>query len=93
MHLTDTHVGCDTGQCGACTIHVNGAAIKSCTMFAVEADDALVDTIDGQQNLDGSLNKIQKAFQDYHGLQCDFCTPGMVMAVVELLKTTRFLQT
>ena len=86
LHLTGTHVGCDTGQCGACTIHVNDAAIKSCTMFAVEADDALVDTIEGQQNPDGSLNKIQKAFQDYHGLQCGFCTPGMVMAVVDLLK-------
>ena len=86
LHLTGTHVGCDTGQCGACTIHVNDAAIKSCTMFAVEADDALVDTIEGQKNPDGSLNKIQQAFQDYHGLQCGFCTPGMVMAVVDLLK-------
>ena len=86
LYLTGTHVGCDTSQCGACTLHVNGAAIKSCTMFAVEADGALVDTIEGQQNSDGSLNKIQQAFQDYHGLQCGFCTPGMVMAVVDLLK-------
>ena len=86
LHLTGTHVGCDTSQCGACTLHVNGVAVKSCTMFAVEADGASVDTIEGQQNPDGSLSKIQQAFQDHHGLQCGFCTPGMVMAAADLLK-------
>ena len=78
--LTGTHVGCDTSQCGACVVHVNGKAVKSCTMFATEADGAEVATIEGQANADGSLNAIQQAFQDYHGLQCGFCTPGMVMS-------------
>lgn len=86
LHLTGTHVGCDTSQCGACTVHVNGVAVKSCTMFAAEADGADVATIEGQANADGSLNVIQQAFQDYHGLQCGFCTPGMVMATADLLK-------
>ena len=86
LHLTGTHVGCDTSQCGACTVHVNGVAVKSCTMFAAEADGADVSTIEGQANADGSLNVIQQAFQDHHGLQCGFCTPGMVMATAELLK-------
>ena len=86
LGLTGTHVGCDTSQCGACTVHVNGKAIKSCTMFASDADGATVDTIEGQANADGSLNTIQQAFQDHHGLQCGFCTPGMVMAAAELLK-------
>ena len=86
LHLTGTHVGCDTSQCGACTVHVNGVAVKSCTMFAAEADGADVSTIEGQANADGSLNVIQQAFQDLHGLQCGFCTPGMVMATAELLK-------
>ena len=86
LHLTGTHVGCDTSQCGACAIHVNGIVVKSCTMFAADADGALVDTIEGQANADGSLNKIQQAFQDHHGLQCGFCTPGMVMAAADLLK-------
>ncbi|MEK9734126.1 MAG: (2Fe-2S)-binding protein, partial [Paracoccaceae bacterium] len=79
LHLTGTHVGCDTSQCGACTVHVNGKAVKSCTMFAADADGADVQTIEGQANEDGSLNVIQQAFQDHHGLQCGFCTPGMVM--------------
>lgn len=70
--LTGTHVGCDTSQCGACVVHVNGKAVKSCTMFAAEADGATVDTIEGQANADGSLNVIQQAFQDFHGLQCGF---------------------
>ena len=86
LHLTGTHVGCDTSQCGACTVHVNGVAVKSCTMFAAEADGADVATIEGQANADGSLNVIQQAYQDHHGLQCGFCTPGMVMATAELLK-------
>ncbi|MEL6570278.1 MAG: (2Fe-2S)-binding protein [Pseudomonadota bacterium] len=86
LRLTGTHVGCDTSQCGACVVHVNGQAVKSCTMFAVEADGADVGTIEGQANGDGSLNVIQQAFQDHHGLQCGFCTPGMVMSTAALLK-------
>ncbi len=86
LRLTGTHVGCDTSQCGACVVHVNGKAVKACTMFAVEADGADVGTIEGQANADGSLNVIQQAFQDHHGLQCGFCTPGMVMSAAALLK-------
>ena len=86
LRLTGTHIGCDTSQCGACVIHVNGEAVKSCTMFAVEADGADVSTIEGQANADGSLNVIQQAFQDHHGLQCGFCTPGMIMSAAALLK-------
>ncbi|MGB5835577.1 MAG: (2Fe-2S)-binding protein [Albidovulum sp.] len=86
LHLTGTHIGCDTSQCGACVVHVNGKAVKSCTMFAVEADGAEVLTIEGQGNADGSLHVIQQAFQDHHGLQCGFCTPGMVMSTAALLK-------
>ena len=86
LELTGTHIGCDTSQCGACVVHVNGEAVKSCTMFAVEADGATVDTIEGQANADGSLGTIQQAFQDNHGLQCGFCTPGMVMSAADLLK-------
>ena len=86
LGLTGTHIGCDTSQCGACTVHVNGKAIKGCTMLAVEADGAEVTTIEGMANDDGSLSVIQAAFQENHGLQCGFCTPGMVMAVDELLR-------
>ena len=86
LRLTGTHIGCDTSQCGACVVHVNGEAVKSCTMFAVEADGAEVATIEGQANADGSLNVIQQAFQDHHGLQCGFCTPGMVMSAAALLR-------
>ncbi|MEO9778427.1 MAG: (2Fe-2S)-binding protein [Sedimentitalea sp.] len=86
LGLTGTHVGCDTSQCGACVVHVDGVAVKSCTMFAVEADGATVDTIEGQAAADGTLNTIQQAFQDHHGLQCGFCTPGMVMSAAALLK-------
>ncbi|MGR3364588.1 MAG: (2Fe-2S)-binding protein [Maritimibacter harenae] len=84
--LTGTHVGCDTAQCGACTLHVNGESVKSCNMFALEADGAEVTTIEGMANDDGSLSTIQQAFQDHHGLQCGFCTPGMVMTAAALLK-------
>ncbi|WP_136635114.1 (2Fe-2S)-binding protein [Pseudooceanicola onchidii] len=84
--LTGTHVGCDTSQCGACTVHVNGTSVKSCTMFAAEADGAEVTTIEGMANADGSLSVIQAAFQEHHGLQCGFCTPGMVMTASNLLK-------
>jgi carbon-monoxide dehydrogenase small subunit len=86
LRLTGTHVGCDTSQCGACVVHVNGEAVKACTMFAAEADGSEVTTIEGMANADGSLNVIQQAFQDYHGLQCGFCTPGMVMSAAALLK-------
>ena len=84
--LTGTHVGCDTSQCGACVVHVDGIAVKSCAILAAEADGAEVATIEGQANADGSLNVIQQAFQDHHGLQCGFCTPGMVMSAAALLK-------
>ncbi|MEM5543570.1 (2Fe-2S)-binding protein [Sulfitobacter sp. AS92] len=86
LELTGTHVGCDTSQCGACVVHVNGNAVKACTMFAIEADGAEIDTIEGQAAPDGTLNTIQQAFQDHHGLQCGFCTPGMVMSAAALLK-------
>ena len=86
LNLTGTHVGCDTSQCGACTVHVNGDAVKSCTMFAAEADGSDVTTIEGMANPDGSLSVIQQAFQDHHGLRCGFCTPGMVMAAAALLR-------
>jgi carbon-monoxide dehydrogenase small subunit len=86
LRLTGTHIGCDTSQCGACVVHVNGEAVKACTMFAAEAEGADVGTIEGQANADGSLNVIQQAFQDHHGLQCGFCTPGMVMSAAALLK-------
>ncbi len=86
LRLTGTHVGCDTGQCGACVVHVDGEAVKACNMFAGEADGAEVTTIEGMANADGSLGTIQQAFQDHHGLQCGFCTPGMVMSAAALLK-------
>lgn len=86
LRLTGTHVGCDTSQCGACVVHVNGNAIKSCTALAADLDGAEVRTIEGMANADGSLSTIQQAFQDHHGLQCGFCTPGMVMSAAALLK-------
>lgn len=86
LGLTGTHVGCDTSQCGACVVHVNGRAVKSCTMLALEANGADIATIEGQAATDGTLNEIQKAFQDHHGLQCGYCTPGMVMSAAALLK-------
>ncbi|MCV6585843.1 MAG: (2Fe-2S)-binding protein [Marinibacterium sp.] len=86
LGLTGTHVGCDTSQCGVCVVHVDGKAVKSCTMLAAEADGADVATIEGQAHADGTLNTIQQAFQDHHGLQCGFCTPGMVMSAAALLK-------
>ncbi|NKW71657.1 hypothetical protein HGD85_01465 [Rhodobacteraceae bacterium R_SAG10] len=86
VHISsNTNIGCDTGQCGACTVHVNGRAIKSCNMFALDAEGATVETIEGMANEDGSLGIIQAAFQEHHGLQCGFCTPGMVMAAADLL--------
>jgi carbon-monoxide dehydrogenase small subunit len=85
LSLTGTHVGCDTSQCGACTVHVDGKQMKSCSVFAVDVAGASVTTIEGMANTDGTLGRIQQAFQDHHGLQCGFCTPGMVMASAALL--------
>ena len=85
LGLTGTHVGCDTGQCGACVVNVNGDSMKSCNMLAASADGAAVKTVEGMANDDGSLGVIQQAFQDNHGLQCGFCTPGMVMTADDLL--------
>jgi carbon-monoxide dehydrogenase small subunit len=85
LRMTGTHVGCDTSQCGACVVHVNGQAVKSCTVFAQDVAGADVRTIEGMANADGSLGVIQQAFQDHHGLQCGFCTPGMVMSAAALL--------
>ena len=85
LSLTGTHVGCDTSQCGACLVHVNGEAVKACTMFALEADGAEVTTIEGMADGD-ALHPIQAAFREYHGLQCGFCTPGMIMSATALLK-------
>jgi carbon-monoxide dehydrogenase small subunit len=84
QRLTGTHVGCDTSQCGACVVHVDGQAIKSCTMFAMEADGAEVTTIEGIADK-GTMSVVQQAFQDHHGLQCGFCTAGMVMSATALL--------
>lgn len=86
LGLTGTHTGCDTSQCGACVVHVNGRAVKSCTMFALEAEGADVATIEGQAAADGTLGPVQQAFQDHHGLQCGYCTPGMVMSATALLR-------
>ncbi|MGN0933984.1 (2Fe-2S)-binding protein [Falsigemmobacter intermedius] len=86
LELTGTHVGCDTSQCGACTVHVDGLAVKSCAVLAMECEGAEVTTIEGMANKDGSLSVLQQAFQDHHGLQCGFCTPGMVMSASALLK-------
>ena len=86
LKLTGTHVGCDTSQCGACVVHMDGVPVKSCAVFAMDAEGAEVTTIEGMANADGSLSVIQQAFQDHHGLQCGFCTPGMVMSAAALLK-------
>ena len=84
LDLTGTHVGCDTSQCGACTVHVDGRAVKSCTILAVQADGASITTIEGMAPDDG-LHPLQTAFWEKHGLQCGFCTPGMIMAAADLL--------
>jgi carbon-monoxide dehydrogenase small subunit len=85
LGLTGTHVGCDTSQCGACTIRLNGRAVKCCTMFAVQANGADITTIEGMAT-DGELHPIQQGFWDEHGLQCGFCTPGMIMLAQQLLE-------
>jgi carbon-monoxide dehydrogenase small subunit len=84
LGLTGTHVGCDTSQCGACTVHLDGKSVKSCTAFAVEADGRAVTTIEGMAK-DGTLHPLQAAFREHHGLQCGFCTPGMVMSAADLI--------
>ena len=83
--LTGTHVGCDTSQCGACVVHVNGKSVKACTMLAAQAEGAEVTTIEGLAT-NGELHPMQAAFKEHHGLQCGFCTPGMVMSAVDLLQ-------
>ena len=85
LSLTGTHIGCDTSQCGACVVHIDGVAVKSCSVFAQDVAGSKVTTIEGMANADGSLGVIQQAFQDHHGLQCGFCTPGMVMSSAALL--------
>lgn len=84
LRLTGTHVGCDTSQCGACLVHVNGRAVKSCTMLAAQADGAEVKTIEGVAS-NGELHPMQAAFKEHHGLQCGFCTPGMIMSALDLV--------
>ena len=84
LGLTGTHVGCDTSQCGACVIHVNGKSVKSCTMLAIQADGAEVNTIEGLAD-EAGLHPMQQAFMDNHGLQCGFCTPGMVMSALDIV--------
>jgi aerobic carbon-monoxide dehydrogenase small subunit len=86
LGLTGTNVGCDTSSCGACSLHVDGEAVKSCTLLAVQADGCSVTTIEGMANADGTLHPMQQAFMENHGLQCGYCTPGMVMAATSLLK-------
>ncbi len=84
LRLTGTHVGCDTSQCGACVVHVNGKSVKSCTLLAIQADGAEVTTIEGLAS-NGELHPMQAAFKEHHGLQCGFCTPGMVMSALDLV--------
>ena len=86
LNLTGTHVGCDTSQCGACTVIVDGRAVKSCSVFAVQADGRSVTTVEGLASDSGEMSAVQKAFHENHGLQCGFCTPGFVMAITSLLK-------
>jgi carbon-monoxide dehydrogenase small subunit len=86
LRLTGTHVGCDTAQCGACTIMLNGRAVKSCNMLAMQAEGADLVTIEGIAKADGTLHPMQEAFRQHHGLQCGFCTPGMVISAIDLVK-------
>jgi len=87
LGLTGTHVGCDTSQCGACVVHVDGMAVKSCTMLALQADGASVTTIEGLAAADGTLHPMQEMFREHHALQCGFCTPGMVMSAIDIVQT------
>jgi len=85
LGLTGTHVGCDTSQCGACVVHVDGMSVKSCTMLALQADGTSVTTIEGLAAADGTLHPMQEMFREHHALQCGFCTPGMVMTAIDLV--------
>ena len=85
LHLTGTHVGCDTSQCGACVVHVDGQSVKSCTVLALQAEGAEVTTIEGLAK-NGQLHPMQEAFREHHGLQCGFCTPGMIMSAIDLVR-------
>ena len=85
LHLTGTHVGCDTSQCGACVVHMNGQSVKSCTVLAMQAEGAQVTTIEGLAK-NGELHPMQAAFREHHGLQCGFCTPGMIMSAIDLVQ-------
>jgi len=85
LGLTGTKIGCDTSQCGACTIHVDGSAVKSCTLLAVQADGSSITTIEGVAE-NGELHAVQQAFWEHHGLQCGFCTPGMIMNAIDLIR-------
>ena len=87
LRLTGTHVGCDTTQCGACVVHVDGKSAKACTLLAAQLEGASVTTIEGVAGADGKMHPMQEAFRDNHGLQCGFCTPGMVMSAIDLAKT------
>ena len=86
LGLTGTHVGCDTSQCGACVVHVNGVAVKSCTTLAAGCEGAVVTTIEGIGGKDGALHPMQQAFHEEHGLQCGYCTPGMIMSAIDIVK-------
>ncbi|MHB1303289.1 MAG: (2Fe-2S)-binding protein [Acidiphilium sp.] len=87
LHLTGTHVGCDTSQCGACVVSIDGKSVKSCTMLAVQAQGAKLTTIEGLAAADGTLHPMQEMFREHHGLQCGFCTPGMVMSAIDLVES------
>ncbi|MCC6608595.1 MAG: (2Fe-2S)-binding protein [Burkholderiales bacterium] len=86
LRLTGTHVGCDTAQCGACTVHMNGNAVKACNILALQAEGANILTIEGVAATDGTLHPMQEAFREHHALQCGFCTPGMVLSAIDLVK-------
>jgi carbon-monoxide dehydrogenase small subunit len=90
LRLTGTHVGCDTSQCGACVVHVNGKALKACTTFAWQVDGTSVTTIEGLAAPDAPLHPMQEAFREHHGLQCGFCTPGMIMAAIDIVNRKGF---
>ncbi len=92
LGMTGTHVGCDTSQCGACVVHLDGRAVKSCAVLAVQADGSDVLTIEGLADPDGELHPMQAAFREHHGLQCGFCTPGMVMSAIDLARTAPDLE-
>ena len=86
MNLTGAHIGCETSHCGACTVEIDGMSVKSCTMFAVQANGTAVSTVEGLANPDGTLHALQEGFRQMHGLQCGFCTPGMLMSAADLLQ-------